>query len=133
MEDITDFLIQKGYKIEYKTINPKGRGKFQYSCIIDKKPIDCDIEELQKKLGVTILNNNFKKGTELSMLIKKNEDTDKQIEVVDINLDDVSEMIYKKELSRKELRYILNMFQSSCYTKGYNAHKNAIKKLLNSL
>ena len=44
MEDITDYLIEKGYKIEYKTVSPKGRGKYQYSCGIDRKPSEEDIK-----------------------------------------------------------------------------------------
>lgn len=131
--DITDYFIQKNYKIEYQTISPKGRGKFQYSCIIDKKPTNNDIDDLQQILNITVLKNNFKKEKELTMLIKKNEETDKQVEVIDINLYDVTEIIYTKNLNREELRDLLIQFQTSSYTKGYNAHKNAIKKLLNSL
>ena len=138
--DITDFLVKKGYKIEYNTVSPKGRGKYQYNAVIDKKPIDDDINELQEKLNITIIKNNFKKGRELTLLIRKNEprEEDKVVPVVDMNLDTITEMIYMatqddKELTRDNLRQMLNMFQNSAYTKGFNAHKTAIKKLLDGI
>ena len=133
--DITEFLVEKGYKIEYSTVSPKGRGRYTYSCIINKKPNDNDIAELQTKLNVIVLKNNFKKEKELTLLIKKEEtkEEDKIDPVVDMNLDMITEMIYKKDLSFQELKDRLNMFQNSAYTKGFNAHKAAIQKLLNSV
>ncbi len=71
MEDISEYLIQKGYKIEYKTINPKGRGKFQYDCAINKEPIDEDIREMEHNLGLIVLKSNFKKDKELTIIYKE--------------------------------------------------------------
>lgn len=135
MTDITEFLVKQGYKIEYNTVTPKGRGRYQYNANIDKKPSDEDIDGLQDLLNVTVLKNNFKKGIELTLLIKKNEvrEEDKVEVIQDMNLDMITDMIYKKDLSYQELKDRLNMFQNSAYTKGFNAHKEAIKKLLNSV
>jgi len=133
--DITEFLVEKGYKIDYNTVSPKGRGKYQYNCAINRKPIDKDIVELQEKLNITVLKNNFKKGRELTLLIKKNEtkEEDKVVHMVNMNLNTITEMIYKKDLTYQQLRDRLNMFQNSAYTKGFNAHKAAIQKLLNTV
>lgn len=131
--DITDFLLEKGYKIEYKTLNPKGRGKFQYFCGIDKKPTDEEIAEIEKEYKVKVLKCNFKKGKELTILMKKcQEEERKEVEskIIDISLNGITEMVYDKDLSRDQLRDLLSMFQTSAYTKGYNAHKGAMEKLL---
>ena len=133
MEDISEFLINKGYKLEYKIINPKGRGKFQFDCGIDRKPTEEETKEMEEKLGLKVLKNNFKKGT-LTMLIKPNEKTEKEKRIIiDLNINDVVDMIYKKDLSRQELKDVLNMFQNSAYAKGYKTHKVAIKKLLENI
>ena len=41
--NVTEYLVGKGYVIEHSMVTPKGRGKYQYSCVIDKKPIEDDI------------------------------------------------------------------------------------------
>lgn len=127
MADITDFLTEKGYVIENATVKPEGRIKYQYKCIINKKPNDEDIKELQIKINSMILKNNVKKGKELTLLIKKNEQIEDKNEVkpaVDINVDIITDMIFKKDLSYQELKGLLNTLQNSAYTKGFNAYKS---------
>ena len=133
--DITEYLVEKGYTIEHSMVTPKGRGKYQYTCVIDKKPNDEDINGLQDLLNVTVLKNNFKKGKELTLFIRKEEvkEVDKPKVVENMNLDMITEMIYKKDLTYQELKDRLNMFQNSAYTKGFNAHKSAIRKLLDTV
>ena len=130
--DITEFLLEKGYQIEYKTTAPKGRGKFQYFCAINKKPSDEEMMECEDKYNVKILKCNFKKGKELTILMKKREEKTEVVKtnIVDISLHDITEMIYNKNLDREDLYNKLSMFQNSAYTKGYNAHKKAWEKLL---
>lgn len=131
--DLKTFLLEKGYKVENLIETPKGRGKFQYSCLVDKKPNDDDMREYCEKRGMIVLKNNFKKGREMTLLMKKEVKEEKREifeERKDIDLNMIVEMIYDKDLTREELRDKLNMFQTSAYTKGFNAHKLAMEKLL---
>lgn len=133
--DITDFLIEKGFKIDTKTLTPKGRNRIQYSCIIDKKPEDILIKECEERYGMKILKFRFRKGRELIVLMRK-EDKKKNVEKPieenkNINLDMIIDAIHNKELSKEELTQKLTAFQNSVYIKGYNAHRNAVAKLLN--
>ena len=126
MEIITEYLIEKGYEIEHKTINQKDRGKFEYVCEIDKKPIEEDVKEMEEIFGIKILKNNFRKGKELRMLIRKiEEEKEEQKEEVkrNLNIDEIVEFIYNNNLSREELRNLLNMFQNISYTKGYKSNE----------
>lgn len=132
--DITEFLVKLGYKIEYSTVTPKGRGKYQYNANVNKKPTDSDINELQDLLNVKVLKNNFKKEKELTLLVIKEEvKEENKVKLVDMNLDAITQIIYNKDLSYQQLRDNLSIFQNSAYTKGYNTHKAAIQKLLNNI
>jgi hypothetical protein len=132
--NFTNFLIKKGYKVESSTCTPKGRSKTQYSCIIDKKPLEEDIEEIQEHYNVDILKCNFRKGKELTILAKEHvKKTQANTDIVDINLDTITDMLYGIEMTRDEMREKLSMFQNSSYTKGFNAHKNAMKKLFEGI
>ena len=39
-------------------------------------------------------------------------------------------VIYDKELTRQEVKEILIQFQTSCFQKGFNTHKEALRKFL---
>ena len=131
--DISEFLLKKGYQINSSTITPKGRGKVQYFCIIDKKPLIEDLEDCELYYGIDVLKCNFKKGRELTvlMVMKETEEQEKKEEIQNLGIDDAVDMIYNKDLSREHIKNILTMFKNSCYAKGYNTHRNAIRKLLN--
>lgn len=133
--DITDFLIERGYKLESKRITPKGRGKTQVFCLINKKPIEQDLYDCEDLYGIEILKCTFKKGKELTILMKKSEDRKPQLSQIkkELTLDEVTEEIFGNELSREELRNLLINFQNSCFNKGFQTHKAAIKKLLEGI
>lgn len=132
--DISDFLIEKGYQIESKIITRKGRGKIQFSCNVNKKPEEQDLLDCEDKYGIEILKCNFKKGKELTILIKQSEDKKPFIEPEkELTLDETVEIIYNQDLSREELKQLLTTFRNTSYAKGFQAHKTAIKKLIDSL
>ena len=133
--DITDFLIERGYKITSKRITPKGRGKTQVFCLIDKKPIEQDLFDCEDLYGIEIIKCSFKKGSELTILMKKSEDRKPQIQQLkkELTIDQLTEEIFNNQLSREELRSLLINFQNSSFNKGFQTHKTAIKKLLDGI
>ena len=133
--DISEFLITKGYIIENKIVTPKGRGKLQIFCIVDKKPTEDDLIEFEEQnKNQEILKCNFRKDKELTILLKQKEQSIKLTseEIVNLDLETVTDMIFDKDLTREELKSLLNAFKNSCYTKGINAHKNAMRKFLDN-
>ena len=135
--DISDFFIEKGFTLKLpERVVPKGRGKFQYVCEINEKPSDKLIEELEDKMGYLVLKNNFRKGKELTLFIKK-DDTPKEQEKqtdepIEMNLKTTTEILFsrKEKLTRSEINNILSQFQNVAYTKGFNAHRVATEKAL---
>lgn len=129
--DIGNFLLKKGYTIESKTITKKGRGKMQFYCYIDKRPTNDDLLDCEDEYGIEILKCQFKKGKELTILMKEKEQAQKRkIDIQYLTVDNVLELIYDKDLSRQDIKDILVQFQTSCFQKGFNTHKEAMRKFL---
>ena len=136
--DISDFFIENGYTLNLpERVVPKGRGKFQYICEMNEKPGDDLIEELETKFGYLVLKNNFRKGKELTLFIKKDdipksEQKNNNQEPIEMNLKNTTEILFSKRnnLTRSEINNILSQFQNVAYTKGFNAHRVATEKAL---
>ena len=136
--DISDFFIEKGFTLTLpERVVPKGRGKFQYICEMNEKPSDVIIEELEEKFGYLVLKNNYRKGKELTLFVKKDDTPKPELlkkneESVEMNLKNTTEIIFSKKenLTRSEINNILSQFQNVAYTKGFNAHKVATEKAL---
>ncbi len=129
--DIGNFLLNRGYVLDSKTITKKGRGKMQFYCLIDKRPTNDDLLDCEDEYGIDILKCQFKKGRELTILMKeRDQDQKRKIDIQYLTVDNVLEIIYDKELTRQEVKEILIQFQTSCFQKGFNTHKEALRKFL---
>ena len=131
MDNISNFLLERGYKIAFSTIVPKGRGKCQFTASTDVKPIPQHLKEFEEKYSIQIIKCNFRKGSELTILMRevKEQKTKLQSDVVDISLDGIVDMLFGVSMSRAEFKDKLSKFENSAYTKGFNAHKKAMEKI----
>ena len=130
--DLTNFFIERDYIIESSTKTPKGRGKIQLFYIIDRKPTEKDIKDCEKKFNIKVIKIIFKKGKELTLLIRPNEEDEINIveDVEQLSINTMVDLIFDKKLNREELINLLSRFQSQSYTNGFNTHKKAMSKLL---